>query len=64
MMRSRVLPMAALAALSACATGDQRDYQVATADPAAAGDVTGSGGWLYNDTTGGIWIDHADHFGE
>ncbi|HEX5104542.1 MAG TPA: type II secretion system protein [Pirellulaceae bacterium] len=37
---------------------------VITADPAAAGDVTGSGGWLYNDTTGGIWIDHADHFGE
>jgi hypothetical protein len=28
--------MAALAVLSACATGDQRDYQVATADPAAA----------------------------
>jgi general secretion pathway protein G len=34
---------------------------VITNDPAAAGDVTGSGGWLYNDTTGGVWIDHADH---
>jgi prepilin-type N-terminal cleavage/methylation domain-containing protein len=34
-----------------------------TNDPAAAGDVTG-GGWLYNATTGGIWIDHVDHFDE
>lgn len=36
---------------------------VITNDPAAAGDVTGAG-WLYNATTGGIWIDHADHFTE
>ena len=34
---------------------------VITNDPAVAADVTGSGGWLYNATTGGIWIDHADH---
>jgi prepilin-type N-terminal cleavage/methylation domain-containing protein len=35
------------------------------ADPAAAGDVTAGGaGWLYNSTSGGIWIDHADHFDE
>ncbi len=34
-------------------------------DPAAAGDVTAGGaGWLYNSTSGGIWIDHADHFDE
>src|SRR5512145_1798168 len=33
---------------------------VITNDPAVAADVTGSGGWLYNATTGGIWIDHAD----
>jgi general secretion pathway protein G len=34
-----------------------------TNDPAVAADVTsGGGGWLYNATTGGIWIDHADHF--
>jgi prepilin-type N-terminal cleavage/methylation domain-containing protein len=27
--------------------------------PAAAGDVTaGGGGWIYNATTGGIWIDY------
>jgi general secretion pathway protein G len=37
---------------------------VITNDPAVATDVTGSGGWLYNVTTGGIWIDHADHFDE
>ena len=34
-------------------------------DPAQGGDVTSGGaGWLYNATTGGIWIDHADHFDE
>lgn len=33
-------------------------------DPAVVGDVTGTGGWLYNPTTGGIWIDHADHYQE
>jgi general secretion pathway protein G len=37
---------------------------VITNDPAVAADVTGTGGWLYNATTGGIWIDHADHFGD
>jgi prepilin-type N-terminal cleavage/methylation domain-containing protein len=35
-----------------------------TNDPATAGDVTGTGGWLYNETSGGIWIDHADHYQE
>ena len=34
---------------------------VITNDPAVAADVTGTGGWLYNATTGGIWIDHADY---
>jgi prepilin-type N-terminal cleavage/methylation domain-containing protein len=35
-----------------------------TNDPAVSGDVTAgnTGGWLYNATTGGIWIDHSDHF--
>jgi general secretion pathway protein G len=34
-----------------------------TNDPAVAADVTSGGaGWLYNATTGGIWIDHADYF--
>jgi type II secretion system protein G len=34
---------------------------VITNDPAVAADVTSTGGWLYNATTGGIWIDHADY---
>jgi len=36
MGRSKVLPMVALAALSACAKGDQREFNVATVDPNAA----------------------------
>ena len=37
--------------------------KVITSNPAAVGDVTsGNGGWLYNATTGGIWLDHADYF--
>jgi type II secretion system protein G len=35
---------------------------VITNDPAKASDVTSGGGWLYNTTTGGIWIDHASYF--
>src|SRR5688572_16407018 len=36
-----------------------------TNDPAVAADVTsGNAGWLFNATSGGIWIDHADHFDE
>jgi len=32
-----------------------------TTDPAAVGDVTGGngGGWIYNATTGNVWIDYA-----
>src|SRR5437763_963103 len=36
--------------------------KVITNDPAQAGDVTGTGGWLYNTTTGGIFIDNATYF--
>jgi general secretion pathway protein G len=37
--------------------------KVITNDPAVAADVTvGGGGWLYNTTTGGIWIDHDDYW--
>jgi type II secretion system protein G len=36
--------------------------KVITNDPAQAGDVSGSGGWLYNTTTGGIWIDNATYY--
>jgi prepilin-type N-terminal cleavage/methylation domain-containing protein len=43
---------------------NSKTVKVITNNPAAAGDVTGTGGWLYNATTGGIWIDHADHYTE
>lgn len=35
-----------------------------TSDPAVVGDATvgNTGGWLYNATTGGIWLDHTEHF--
>ncbi len=36
--------------------------KVITTSPAQSSDVTGTGGWLYNVTTGEIWIDHADHY--
>jgi len=41
---------------------NSKTVKVITNDPALAADVTGSGGWLYNVTTGGIWIDHATYF--
>jgi general secretion pathway protein G len=41
---------------------NSKAIKVITNDPAAAADVTGSGGWLYNATTGGIWIDHATYY--
>jgi prepilin-type N-terminal cleavage/methylation domain-containing protein len=36
-----------------------KDVKVITNDPAKAADVTAgnAGGWLYNATTGGIWLD-------
>jgi prepilin-type N-terminal cleavage/methylation domain-containing protein len=43
---------------------NSKAVKVITTDPAAAGDVTGGsgGGWIYNATTGNIWIDHATYF--
>jgi general secretion pathway protein G len=41
---------------------NSKAIKVITNDPAVAADVTGSGGWLYNATTGGIWIDHATYY--
>jgi prepilin-type N-terminal cleavage/methylation domain-containing protein len=40
--------------------------KLVTGAAAAPGDVTASnaGGWLYNATTGGIWIDHDVHYVE
>lgn len=31
-----------------------------TVSPATAGNVTGTGGWLYNPSTAELWIDHVD----
>ncbi len=36
--------------------------KIITNDPAQPGDVTGSGGWLYNTTSGGIWLDDATYY--
>lgn len=41
---------------------NSKTVKVITSNPAAAGDVTGTGGWLYNATTGGIWLDDATHY--
>src|SRR5262249_25027752 len=41
---------------------NSNSVKVVTNDPAQAADVTGSGGWLYNSSTGGVWIDHATYF--
>jgi prepilin-type N-terminal cleavage/methylation domain-containing protein len=35
-----------------------------SSSPATVADVTSSGGWLYNATTGEIWADHEDHVSE
>jgi len=35
---------------------------VIAVDPAVAGSVTGSGGWLYNTTTGNVWIDNSTYY--
>jgi len=42
---------------------NSKAVKVITNDPAQVGDVTGGsgGGWLYNVTTGNLWIDHASY---
>src|SRR5262245_16888961 len=42
---------------------NSKAVKVITNDPAQAGDVSSGsgGGWLYNVTTGNIWIDHASY---
>ena len=37
---------------------------VITSSPATAGDTTGTGGWLFNTTTGELWADHEDYVTE
>jgi type II secretion system protein G len=41
---------------------NSKAIKVVTNDPVQAADVTGSGGWLYNATTGNIWIDNTTLF--
>ena len=43
---------------------NSKTVTVITVDPATAAQVTGTGGWLYNATTGNIWIDHATYFNQ
>jgi len=35
---------------------------VITSDPATAGNVTSGGGWLYNATTGNVYIDNSTYY--
>ena len=46
------------------AATNSASVKVITNNPAAAADVTSGGGWLYNPTTGGIWIDSPVLFAE
>src|SRR4051794_32619661 len=43
---------------------NSKAVKVITNDPAQAGDVSSGtgGGWLYNATTGNLWIDHATYY--
>ncbi len=41
---------------------DSASVKAINSDPAQSGDVTGSGGWLYNPATGGIWIDNDKYY--
>jgi prepilin-type N-terminal cleavage/methylation domain-containing protein len=41
---------------------DSASITVITNDPAQSADVTGKGGWLYNPSTGGIWLDDATYY--
>jgi len=42
---------------------NSKAVKTTTNNPAAVGDVTsGGGGWIYNSTNGGIWLDHADYY--
>jgi len=43
---------------------DSNSVKAITNSPAQAADVSTTDGWLYNATTGEIWISHADYFSE
>lgn len=38
-----------------------KTVKVITTDPAVAGDTNSTDGWIYNATTGNIWINHSQH---
>jgi general secretion pathway protein G len=40
---------------------NSKTIKVIATDPAAPGDVNTTDGWIYNTTSGGIWINHADY---
>jgi len=40
---------------------NSKTIKVITTDPAVAGDVNTTDGWIYNATSGGIWINHATY---
>jgi prepilin-type N-terminal cleavage/methylation domain-containing protein len=41
---------------------DSATIKTITNSPALAGDVSATDGWLYNTTTGELWISHDDYF--
>jgi general secretion pathway protein G len=43
---------------------DSAAIKIINSDPAQSADVTGNGGWLYNPSTGGIWLDHATYYNQ
>jgi prepilin-type N-terminal cleavage/methylation domain-containing protein len=43
---------------------DQTTIRAVTSNPPAAASGAADAGWLYHPTSGGIWIDDADHFTE
>ena len=45
-------------------TNNKNTVKAITNDPAAVGDAGETHGWLYNATTGGIWMDHATYYEE
>ena len=49
---------------STAPSGRRARVRLTTSDPPTATDLTAGnvGGWLYNPTTGGVWVDHDQHF--
>lgn len=43
---------------------DSNTVSLVAIDPPTTSEVTATDGWLYNKTTGGLWINHDDYVGE